>query len=583
MTAETRRFGMHQNLLYDVILRQAGTLQKAILEGVMNAIDAGATSCEVELDTHRFVVSDNGHGFQSRAEIENFFEMFGTPHEEGDATYGRFRMGRGQMMAFGRNTWRSRSFEMRVDIKKKGLDYELVEHDEDFGGTRIEADLYDPIAPSDLERIKSELRNFVAWAQIPVVLNGEQISKLPSEGKWTFEDEHAYYALSSERTQLAVYNLGVLVNSFWSGRFGIGGTIVSKKQLEVNFARNDVQSVCPVFRKISDRIKKEAGTSAAKKTKLTDAERDMLVRQFLSGELDISTAAKLRAITDVTGRSWPIDKLTQLGHKFSNRLVVGERGDQMIETAQRRGIAFSIDEATLERFGASDGKAFIKRVADCARHIKQNGAQSNDWNARSKIALLSRDLENDTVVVQREDLREFVSDSHIALENNEITPEFKLMLAAISRGYSQLLVALNRAKYEDRRFEHRDIRLGRSESALGWTDGKQTIWIDLEHARLMRRGYRGAYQIASTLLHEMLHEGPDTGTHQHDHAFYQAYHDMSSLPEDPLGLAAERMVETFISRLRQHKKKVSKTLLKLDDTDHALDTLRADIEDTATA
>ena len=159
MASETRRFGMHQNLLYDVILRQAGTLQKAILEGVMNAIDAGATECAVTLDTHSFSLEDNGHGFQSRREIEDFFEMFGTPHQEGDATYGRFRMGRGQMMAFGRNTWRSRIFEMRVDIKGSGLDYELFEHaDDDFAGTRIEVDLYDPIIPSDLERIKAELQ-----------------------------------------------------------------------------------------------------------------------------------------------------------------------------------------------------------------------------------------------------------------------------------------------------------------------------------------------------------------------------------------------------------------------------------------
>jgi hypothetical protein len=344
-----------------------------------------------------------------------------------------------------------------------------------------------------------------------------------------------------------------------------------------------VQSVCPVFRKISDRIKKEAGTTAAKKTKLTDAERDMLVRQFLSGEIDVTAGAKLRAITDVFGRSWPVDKLTQLGHKFSNRLVVAERGDQLIETAQRRGIAFSVDEATLERFGATDGKAFIKRLAECARRVENNDTDTRDWNARSKLSILARDLERETIVVERDDLKAFISDEHIALENNEITPEFKLMLAAVSRGYQQLLVALNRAQYEDRRFEHRDIRLGRSESALAWTDGQRTIWIDLEHARLLRRGYRGAYQIASTLLHEMLHEGPDTGTHQHDFAFYQAYHDTSSLPEDPLGLAAERMVETFITRLRQHKKKVSKALLKLDDTDHALDTLRADIEDTAAA
>lgn len=577
MTAETRRFGMHQNLLYYVIMRQAGTLQKAILEGVMNAIDAQATSCTIELDTHRFVISDDGHGFQSRAEIEKFFEMFGTPHQEGDATYGRFRMGRGQMMAFGRNVWRSRQFEMHVDIKTDGLDYKLVEHDEDYGGTRIEAELYDPIAPSDLERIKSELRNFVAWAQIPVILNGEQISKLPKDGKWLFEDENAYYALSSERKQLNIYNLGVLVCSSWSGHYGTGGTIVSKKQLEVNFARNDVQSTCPVFRKISDRIKKESGASASKKTKLTDAERNMLVRQFLSGELDVSAAAKLRAITDVTGRSWPIDKLTQLGEKFSNRLVVAERGDLMIETAQSRGIAFSVDEATLERFGAADGEAFIKRVAQCAKRIHAAHPGTSDYNASHKLARLARDLKAQTKVVDRDDLRAFVSDEHIALETKEFTPDLKLLLASITRGYHKLMEALNRARYEDRRFEYREIRLGRSDSALAWTDGTQTIWVDVTHARLLRRGYRGAHQIAQTLLHEMLHDGPDTGTHQHDFAFYQAYHDTSGLPEDPLGLAADRMVSVFISKLRQNKKKISKSLLARDDSEHALEVLREEI------
>lgn len=245
MTAEKRRFNMHQNLLYDVIMRQAGTLQKAILEGVMNAIDAGATRCDISLSTTKLTIEDDGHGFQSRREIEDFFETFGTPHKEGDATYGRFRMGRGQMMAFGVNTWRSRTFEMIVDIKNDGLDYNLMEHQEDQNGTKIIVDLYNPIMPSDLERTFSEIRSYVAWAQIPVFLNGEQISQSPETGKWTHEDENAYYALSSERNQLAIYNLGVLVSHTYSGRYGMGGTVVSKKQMEVNFARNDVQSTCP--------------------------------------------------------------------------------------------------------------------------------------------------------------------------------------------------------------------------------------------------------------------------------------------------------------------------------------------------
>ncbi|WP_287923609.1 ATP-binding protein [Diaphorobacter sp.] len=60
----------------------------------MNAVDAGATKFNVTMDAKEFVVEDNGRGFQSREEIENWFECFGTPHEEGDATYGKFRNGR---------------------------------------------------------------------------------------------------------------------------------------------------------------------------------------------------------------------------------------------------------------------------------------------------------------------------------------------------------------------------------------------------------------------------------------------------------------------------------------------------------
>lgn len=49
--SETRRFGMAPELLLDVIKRQAGTPAKAVLELVMNAVDAGATRCEVTLTT----------------------------------------------------------------------------------------------------------------------------------------------------------------------------------------------------------------------------------------------------------------------------------------------------------------------------------------------------------------------------------------------------------------------------------------------------------------------------------------------------------------------------------------------------
>ena len=69
-SSETRQFKMHPKLLMDVIRRQAGTLAKAVLEGVMNSIDAKSTSVDVTIERTRVVISDDGKGFPSREEIE---------------------------------------------------------------------------------------------------------------------------------------------------------------------------------------------------------------------------------------------------------------------------------------------------------------------------------------------------------------------------------------------------------------------------------------------------------------------------------------------------------------------------------
>lgn len=154
-------------ILWSIIKSQAGTLGKAVLELVMNSIDAGASTVSVDLSGSRLVVSDDGKGFQSREEIENWFETFGTPHEKGDARYGRFRMGRGQVMAFTRNRWRSGTFSMFVDIRDLGLEYELTTESKPHKGCRIEGDLYEKLSPSEVIRVTDNLRELCKYAPIP--------------------------------------------------------------------------------------------------------------------------------------------------------------------------------------------------------------------------------------------------------------------------------------------------------------------------------------------------------------------------------------------------------------------------------
>lgn len=86
--SQRRNLKAHPKLIMDVIRRQAGTLHKAVLEGVMNAIEAGADRVDITFnrkDGKAFLtISDNGKGIMTPDAIENFFETFGTPHDESE-------------------------------------------------------------------------------------------------------------------------------------------------------------------------------------------------------------------------------------------------------------------------------------------------------------------------------------------------------------------------------------------------------------------------------------------------------------------------------------------------------------------
>jgi len=113
---ETIPFTLHARAIRFLVTHQSGTVQKAILEAVMNSIDAGATRVDVNIGFEQMEITDNGKGFASREEILEYFATFCAPHQEGDARYGRFRMGRGQLFNLGPNRWRSGEFLMEVDF-----------------------------------------------------------------------------------------------------------------------------------------------------------------------------------------------------------------------------------------------------------------------------------------------------------------------------------------------------------------------------------------------------------------------------------------------------------------------------------
>ena len=79
---ELYQFQVSQSIIGHLVERQAGSIEKAILETVTNGIDAKATRITIDFDGRgRVVIADNGHGFDSRASVEKHFAIFGFSHD----------------------------------------------------------------------------------------------------------------------------------------------------------------------------------------------------------------------------------------------------------------------------------------------------------------------------------------------------------------------------------------------------------------------------------------------------------------------------------------------------------------------
>jgi len=120
-------FELDPQIIHHIIYSQAGSIGKALIELLMNSVDASATVIHLTVTRDGFSCSDDGNGFVSKEDVVRYFGRFGTPHQEGDATYGRFRLGRGQIMAHARTVWQSNNWEMSVDTRSMGYNYNLKE------------------------------------------------------------------------------------------------------------------------------------------------------------------------------------------------------------------------------------------------------------------------------------------------------------------------------------------------------------------------------------------------------------------------------------------------------------------------
>lgn len=522
--AETRRFSMHPKLLLDVIQRQAGSLAKAIIEGVMNAADAGATRCAVSITDERVGIGDNGRGITERREVEEFFEVFGQPHSEKEGKkFGTFRMGRGQMFAFGANVWQTGPFEMRIDVQEKGLDYVLAPLSEPVSGCTIDIRLYSKLKPSDIAETERAIRKWVKYAPIEVTVNGEVASVDPATEKWTHETDDAWIRLAGESGPLSIYNLGIHTMDMAGYQLGTGGTVVSKRQLKVNFARNDIQSDCPVWRRVKPLIDQKAREKIASTPDLTDSQRQRMCDLVAQGDPP-PDAKKMKLFTTSSGKHVSAEVLLRERYKYNNRYTHCPRGDRRGDKVHQQKIAYVLSTESVTRFGTSD----LAKVMVMANKL----ACGQGWYP-------SRHDDDGIQVVPFESVAGSINTGHRILADADLNLVERLWIELANRSAGTLIDFRNRQDY---RAKVRKIVAGESDVANGWTDGLSYVAINRKFLKALTLDNRGLTDLGTLLAHELCHDGPDTGSHIHSLEFYEEFHDLVrlKLPDFIMG-AAQRL------------------------------------------
>lgn len=529
-------FELDPQIIHHIIYSQAGSIGKALIELLMNAVDAKATSVCLTMTKEGFKCSDDGHGFASFDDVLRYFGRFGTPHQEGDATYGRFRLGRGQIMAHASTEWISNRWTMTVDTRLMGYNYDLETLPEAVAGCSITGTWYDPLNDLELMSAIQEIRDLVRYTLISVELNGRVITRDPAQEKWDFEDEWAYYR-AKEEGPVSLYNQGVLIRHDSSHVWGGGGLIVSKQAIGLNVSRTEIlRKTCPVWKAIaktfSNLVEELSGRLGDHRK--TEARREKSARSLLSGDPNIRNIYwHEEVITLLPGkRHISLHAFLQRAHyAHKNTITVVEYGRDVPkgEAIAREGLIQVVHPKTLERFGC-DSSTDFEEVLERALQNVADDALANG---------LPMPCHGGNDGLQLPQLVAFATLRDAFQERIQVVDECKVLDKETRRAWIALRWCLQHyaaacvggKRYSSRRRnydEHQlQVLLGESNTSEAWTDGETYLAIEYQIVkRLKTDALKTAAYIFGLVEHEVAHQG-DSMDCGHDEAFYQRYHDIS--------------------------------------------------------
>lgn len=540
-TKEVRSLKIDHRIIYDLIFKQSHSLEGAIAELIQNSCDAGATEIFLELTESGFELTDNGRGFQSKQEIESWFETFGTPHDEIRGNrFGRFRLGRGQVMGFASTEWESNNYKMSVDVRNDGLTYKLAQIKEAFPGCKIVGSWYREqarVVESDLDSVLARITSKMRYMYgVKININGSHINNLDGDS-WEYEDDVFMFrtARPFERygePSIRIFNLGMHVTDVKVPR--VVGDVVTKKHCKLNINRSNILPDCEILAHIRLTLRVIAPPYSQTKKYRPHEGREILMH-FINGDLNYHDVKELSIFQDLRARKWY--RFCDLaGNKFAIG-GFGKRAEFIDDNLHSGKLCLILDSEYAYRFDigtASQQKGWVELLPFLAD--RENNAE------------LLQVYEN---YQEREALIEAMDLEKAVIPDDQLDQQALMVLKALNRSKTFLHNYLNVGGGRRRSF-----RLGMSSSSLAWTDCENEIVLERSMIAHLNKGLVGAINIVSVIAHEYCHVSDDS---THSFRFYESYHD-KTVGNDTLYRCAAHLLRAYDDVLAAHVVLPSKSL-----------------------
>lgn len=316
------------DLVLSVIKDQASDIEHGWREGISNAIDSpNSSEAHLWYNESRSIISDDGSGVEITEEKgRKYLTNMGETSKKRDSSeaIGQFGIGKGQYIAKGRVSIISRGKCLHFDIKewgiKEGVFLTDVEDAVDFtrgynsdwskhleegiekhnnSGLTVVISHYEDETPkyswkwADYEDdLKKRFKFTSKVTGVDVYLNEECISNnivndsvLPSTSvvkRIKTEDGNNFIIGIGHKADgdIDIYSNGVFVKEMQ--RSGFEGYIISNKNFDLNFARNEIKSGCTLWKQVSDVVDQICLEVCSKiqGEELNESAREFLVKQM---------------------------------------------------------------------------------------------------------------------------------------------------------------------------------------------------------------------------------------------------------------------------------------------------------------